>query len=106
MNAALRMRQYQQQAVVTSSPELLIIKIYDFCVASCHRNDRTRLRQGLVHLIGSLNFEGGGEIAQRLHAIYLFCLNESIAGDLQIVREVLEELRDTWKEGVLIAKAA
>ncbi len=106
MYTALRMRQYQQQAVASASPEQLIAKLYDMGVSSCHRNDRSKLRAVLVELIGSLNFEAGGELAQRLHALYEFCLTESISGDLDVICQLLSELRDAWKEGVLMRKAA
>jgi flagellar protein FliS len=106
MYTALRMRQYQQQAVASASPEQLIAKLYDLGVSACHRSDRSKVRAVLVELIGSLNFEAGGELAQRLHALYEFCLNESISGDLNVVCELLTGLRDTWKEGVLMSKAA
>ena len=106
MHTALRMRQYQQQAIASASPEQLIAKLYDLGVSSCHRDDRTKLRAVLVELIGSLNFEAGGELASQLYALYEFCLNESISGDLGVVCEILTELRDTWKAGVLMRKAA
>lgn len=106
MHTALRMRQYQQQAVASASPEQLIAKLYDIGVAACHRKDGTKLRAVLVELIGSLNFEAGGELAERLYGLYDFCLNQSIQGDLDIVCQILTELRETWKEGVLMRHAA
>lgn len=100
------MRQYQQQAVAASTPEQLIAKLYDVGVSACHREDRSKLRAVLVELIGSLNFEAGGELAHRLHTLYDFCLSESIDGDLDVVCRLLSELRDAWREGVLLRKAA
>ena len=96
------MRQYQQQAVRSASPEQLIDKLYEIAVASCYRGDRVKLRAALVQLVSALNFEQGGEIAERLHALYEFCLAQSIEGDLDAVGEVLSGLRSAWKEGVLM----
>ena len=106
MYSALRMRQYQQQASASATPEQLVGKLYDFCVSACHREDRSKLRKGLVELIGSLDFEKGGDLAHQLHALYEYCLTESISGDLNGVRELLVELREAWKQGVLMRQAA
>ncbi len=100
------MRQYQQQAVASASPEQLIAKLYDLGIGACHRQDRSKLRAVLKELIASLNFEKGGEIAQGLYNIYEFCLRESVTGDLEIVIELLSELRDVWNQAVLGRKAA
>ncbi len=106
MHTALRMRQYQQQAIMTATPEQLILKLYDLGIAACHREDRSKLRAVLKELIGSLNFEKGGEIAQGLYNIYEFCLRESISGDLTLVQELIDELRSVWKEAVIGRQAA
>lgn len=106
MDAANRMRQYQQQAIASSSPAQLVLKLYDLGIQCCRRGDRSKLRAVLAELIGSLNFEEGGDIADRLYSLYEYCLNESVGGDLEIVVEVLNGLRDAWKEGVVSRQAA
>ena len=95
------MHQYQHQAIVGASPERLVAKLYDLGVTACHRADRPKLRAVLVELIGGLNFEQGGDLAERLHALYTFCLNESADGNLSVIAEVLSGLRTAWVEGVL-----
>ena len=92
------MRTYQKQSVTSSSPQQLIVKLYDVGISACHAGDRQRLRRALVELIGSLNFEDGGDIASRLHALYEYCLNESVSGDLDVVCDLLTNLRDVWRE--------
>ena len=92
-----QMRQYQQQAIASATPEQLILKLYDAGIAACHREDRSKLRAILTELIASLNFEQGGEIAQRLFSLYEYCLNESVLGDLQVISELLTGLRDAWR---------
>lgn len=96
--ASQSMRQYQRQAVASSSPQQLVVKLYDLAISACHTGDRSRLRSVLVELIGGLNFEEGGEIARRLHGLYEFCLSESGAGDLNVVCDLLTDLRDVWKQ--------
>ncbi|MFW5973460.1 MAG: flagellar export chaperone FliS [Bacteroidota bacterium] len=106
MNTAIRMRQYQQQAVLSSSPEQLVLKMYDLAIASCNRGDRSKLRAVLVELLGSLNMDDGGEIATGLRDLYEYCLVESANGDLSTVRDLLDGLRDAWRNGVMTLKAA
>lgn len=100
------MRQYQEQAITSSSPAQLVLKLYDLGVQCCRQNDRAKLRRVLAELVGSLNLEEGGEIAERLYDLYEFCINESITGDLEVIQTILGELRDVWKEGVLTRQAA
>ena len=100
------MRQYQQQAIASSSPAQLVLKMYDLGLQCCRQNDRSRLRLVLAELIGCLNFEQGGEIAERLLALYDFCINESVSGDLDVVEKVLSDLREAWKTSVVARQAA
>lgn len=106
MYAANPMRQYQEQAIASSSPAQLILKLYDLGIQCCLQDDRPKLRAVLAELVGSLNFEEGGDIANRLYSLYEYCLNESIDGDLSAVKDVLSGLRDAWKQGVLSRQAA
>ncbi len=59
------------------------------------------LREVLLELVKALDMEQGGELAERLQSIYEFCINECATGDLDMIRELLEELREGWREGVL-----
>ncbi|MEM1096408.1 MAG: flagellar export chaperone FliS [Bacteroidota bacterium] len=97
-NRAAKRLQYQRQAIATASPQQLIVKVYDIAVSACHRGDLPKLRACLVELISSLNFEAGGEVAERLYALYEFCLNQAVEGETEVVCELLEPLRDAWRE--------
>lgn len=99
-------QQYQQQAVQTSSPEKLVEKLYDEGISACYQDDRGKVRDVLVELHSSLDLEQGGELAERLQAVYEYCLEESATGDLDVVRELLSELREGWREGVLSRQPA
>jgi flagellar secretion chaperone FliS len=103
MQAKLGMLQYQRQAVMSSSPEQLIAKLYDIGITSCHRGDASKVRAVLVELISSLNFEAGGELARNLFNVYQFCLEETTKGQLDTVGDLLGGLRDAWRQGVLSA---
>ncbi|PKY11252.1 flagellar export chaperone FliS [Acidithiobacillus marinus] len=57
-----------------------------------------------AHLLASVNFEQGGEIAKNLDSLYRFLLNQlaqaNIFDDLQALdacQPVLEDLRDAWR---------
>lgn len=57
-----------------------------------------------AHLLASVNFEQGGEIAKNLDSLYRFLLNQlaqaNIFDDLQALDDcqpVLVDLRDAWK---------
>ncbi|MBB4090318.1 flagellar export chaperone FliS [Salinibacter ruber] len=94
-------QQYQKRSVQTASPEKLIEKLYDEGISACHQGDEEKVRQVLAELRSSLDLENGGELAERLRLVYEYCLEESATGDLDVVRELLEELREGWREGVL-----
>jgi flagellar protein FliS len=99
-------QRYQQQSVQTATPEKLIDKLYEAGIQACHQGDRNRLREVLLELVKALDMERGGELAERLQAIYEFCINESATGDLDMIRELIEELREGWREGVLEGQSA
>lgn len=100
------MRQYQEQAVVSASPEQLVAKVYEIGITACHRGDREKVRAVLHELIAGLNFQEGGELASKLHAIYEYCQTAAAGGDLDTVGELLTGLRDAWRDGVLARQAA
>lgn len=106
MNSQLHMRRYQQQEILTATPDQLVAKMYDIGVMACRTGDGSKVRRVLVELISSLNFEKGGEIASRLFNLYEFCMVECTAGNLDVVGELLTGIREAWRDGVLLRKAA
>ncbi len=107
---------YRQSAVLTASPEQLIVMLYDGArrflgqatVAMCAGDIETshlRLRRAeaiISHLLDTLDLDQG-EIAGRLQAIYLFCnrhLNDArVQRDpekIEQVNSLLGELRSAW----------
>jgi flagellar protein FliS len=110
---------YQRAAVLTASQEQLIVLLYDgatrflsqAAVAMAGGEIETahvRLRRAemiIAHLLASLDYERGGELAPRLASIYLFCqrhLNQArIHKDPERINEVrglLSSLRDAWAQ--------
>jgi flagellar protein FliS len=106
MSPRQRFNSYQKQAILSASPEQLVAKLYDLGIGACHQDDRYKLRAVLKELMSSLNMDQGGEMAERLYALYAFCIDQSAGGDLEPVIEILGGLREAWKSSVLTAKAA
>jgi flagellar protein FliS len=98
MNASYYAQQYRRQAVQNASPTMLTLKLYDAGVRAARSGDRDKLRAVLVELIGSLNHEQGGDLAGRLYALYSFCLTTMGHGDLEDIADILDGLRESWRE--------
>ncbi len=100
------MRRYQEQAIASASPQQLVAKLYDLGIGACHADNRAKVRAVLVELVSSLDMEKGGDVAARLYALYQYCMEESMTGDLGTVCTLFEGLREAWREGVLARRAA
>jgi flagellar protein FliS len=110
-------RAYAESSVLTASPERLVVMLYDGAgrflaraAAATRAGDAgaagTALgRAGAIldELLATLD-PAGGEIAERLRGIYLFCGRELVAAQLrrdpariERVAKLLAELRESWE---------
>ena len=110
---------YKQQSIMTAPPERLVVMLYDGAIrfffqaaAALREGARTtaleRLQRGeaiVDHLLGTLDMERGGQIAQNLEGIYVFCKRllleartEDDADKVDLVRTYLAELRESWAQ--------
>ncbi len=109
---------YRQGAVLAATPGELVVMLYDGARRFL-RQANVAMREGQVerahntlrraeliiaHLDGILDFDQG-EVPERLHTIYQFCLahlnagrREQDAGKLEEVSELLGELREAWAQ--------
>ncbi len=109
---------YRQGAVLAATPGELIVMLYDGARRFL-RQANVAMREGQVerahnalrraelivaHLDGVLDFDQG-EVSERLHSIYQFCLahlnagrNNQDPGKLEEVSELLGELREAWSQ--------
>jgi flagellar protein FliS len=115
-NIASSPQAYRQSAVLTASPERLVVMLYDGAIrflgqAAIAMRDRDvamthlKLRRAeaiIEHLQNTLDMEQG-EIPENLQSIYLFCrrhLNEArVERDPRRIRAVvglLTQLRESW----------
>lgn len=106
MPAPNPLRLYQQQAVLSASPAVLVDKLYGIGVSAAQKGDAARTRRALVELTAALDTERGGELAESLRDLYDFSIRAATAGDLDVVVEILSGLRDAWRQAVLAPAAA
>lgn len=123
-NVAASPQAYRREAVLGASRGQLVVMLYDGArrflrqaaaamrAREVERSHITLRRAELIvaHLDGTLDFEQG-EVAEHLHALYVFCLrhlNEGRMGldpsKLDEVCELLGELRDAWAQ--IVAEGA
>lgn len=114
--AAAAPQAYRESSVLSAPPEALIVMLYDgtlrflFQAAVLMREKQieathSKLRKAediVIHLRDALDMEQG-EIPERLHAIYMFCLRhlrqarfDQDPAKIEQVRKLLLELRDAW----------
>ena len=119
MNPYARPQAYRESSVLSASPEQLVVMLYDGAIrflrqtqaaygegAWQHGSDRMQRAEAIVdELLATLDMEAGGEVAQRLQAIYVFCKKHLIEARLErstdkiaAVIRLLSDLRDAWAQ--------
>lgn len=115
--------QYQQTQVSTSSPEKLLLMLYDgainftrIALDKMEKNDIAgkgkfigKAQAIVSELMNTLNHEVGGEISRRLEQLYIYLIDEYLAANinnsprsLENTLKILTMLRDTWIEAIEI----
>lgn len=108
---------YKSMQVLSSKPEKLILLLYDGAIKFIRKgqqsleneqleeahNNLIRAQNILVELMGSLNFDKGGEIASNLFRIYEFMHYTLVQANVKKepeplgrICEQLKHLRDSW----------
>ena len=116
--------QYQESQVQTT-PEHLVVMLYDGAIFALKRAIHgieqknlsmqsagiTKAQDILCHLMGTLD-KSAGPIAEQLESIYRYCLKELIlahgnddAPGVQAVADLLQPLRESWAEAERIVAA-
>jgi len=116
---------YQNNQVITSSPEKILLMLYDgainfskMAIDLLQREDLAgkgkyigKAQAIVTELMNTLNHEVGKDIAQRLEQLYLYLIDEFTQANvhnsvqsLQNAVKVLTILRDAWAEAVVIAR--
>lgn len=121
MNAYVN--QYQNNHILSASPEQILIMLYDgsirFCRQAIHAMEAknktvqaekiSRAMAIVSEFSNTLNHEIGGEIAADLDALYGFMMRELTNANVRNDRKALEtveglliDLRETWVEAIEI----
>lgn len=119
MNQANAYDVYKKNQVTTASKSRLLLMLYDGAIKNLKlaemaivNKDIEKVNTYLIktqdiiaEFMSTLNFEAGGEIANKLYDLYEYCFTKLIRAnidkDIQGIREVrkyMEELRDTWAQ--------
>lgn len=118
MNPYAGTQSYQNSAVLTATPEQLVVMLYDGAIRflrqaeiamreGAHEHAFTKIRRGeaiINELLVTLNMDVG-ELSVRLQAIYFFCKNHLIEArrhrDPERITQVvglLSNLREAWDQ--------
>ena len=118
MNPYASPQAYRESAVLTASPEQLVVMLYDGAGRFLRQAEaalaegalphaRERLNRGeaiIDELLATLDMEQG-TISERLQAIYIFCKRclmearrERDAGKIRVVVRLLGDLREAWAQ--------
>jgi flagellar secretion chaperone FliS len=110
---------YKESAVLTAPPEQLVLMLYDgvhrflFQATVAMRGGDFVLTNGKLQraeaiideLIATLDHEQGGEVADRLNAIYLYCRRvlgeariEKSPDKIEHAQSLIRQIRDSWAE--------
>ncbi len=117
--------QYQQNHVLSASPEQILLMLYDGAIrftrqaiAGLEDDNLPHFHHGIKKSMAiisefsnSLDHRIGGEIAENLDALYNFMIRELTlanlhkdADKLRVVEKLLVDLRATWGEAIEINK--
>lgn len=115
--------QYQNNSILTASPEQILIMLYDGAIRFATIAEKC-LDEGdmpgkgkyigkviaiLSEFSNTLDHSVGGELAANLDALYNYMINrlgeaniQNKKEPIQEVKKMLSELRDTWKQAIEI----
>jgi flagellar protein FliS len=113
---------YVSNGVMTRTPELLILDLYDGCLRFLNAalegfdeesyekiNNNCRRASAIIdELTASLNYEAGGDIAVNFRKLYMFISRSIMDGNIKKDRKCIEDalkiagmMRETWSDGVV-----
>ena len=118
------LKQYQQNAITTASPEQILIMLYDGAIQFLNKakkamedrnieethNNIMKTERIISEFMNTLDMEVGGEVAKNLYGLYKYLnyrlVQANIKKDVTMIDEVLGHLKDlkqTWEEAIRIA---
>ena len=93
-----RINNYLVKEILESTPQQLLIKIYDFAILNCQRKNLAKTNRALQELINSLRWDSEevAKISSGLNSLYQYCQDEMRNKNYDIVLKILTELRESW----------
>ena len=93
---------YLANQVLQSSPEQLLIKVYDYAIINSEKKDMVKTNTALSELIGFLRFddETYKDLSISLLRLYQFCQDQARKQNFEIVTKILTELRESWLQAI------
>jgi len=93
-----RANSYVVNSVLETTPEKLIMKVYDFAIAKCKSRDLEKTNSALNELIFALNYDTDEvrEISLGLLKLYKFCQDQMRKRNYGVVEKILSDLREAW----------
>jgi flagellar protein FliS len=93
---------YLVNEITNASPAQQIMKVYDFAILKCQKQDMLKTNEALQVLINCLNFEdqAAKEISIGLLRLYQYCQEQMRKSNYMEVHKILSELRDTWLDAL------
>jgi flagellar protein FliS len=93
------MNPYLLNNIMDATPSQLLLKVYDFAVVHCKKQDLSKTNAAIQTLIDALRFDGGEEVREisiGLLRLYQYCQEQTRKGNYDSVQKVLTELRESW----------
>jgi len=93
-----KLNTYLANEIINSSPEKLLIKVFDFAIVNCQKKDVIKTNEAIQQLINALRFDNDemGAISSGLLRLYQFCQDQMRKHNYNLVKEILTQLRETW----------
>ncbi len=96
---------YQKNEILSSSPEKLVLFLYDQTILGCKSDDERKASKAIAQLIDSLDFKYN-DIATGLFRLYEYCLRLVKDKQFKKVLSIFVDLRATWIDALQKQKAA
>jgi flagellar protein FliS len=97
---------YRQTQITTTTPGHLVVLLYDGAItfleqAKVRIAEKNYAQKGILisqaldiiaELDGSLNTERGGDLAQNLHKLYMYCNSRLLLANLKMDTDIIDEV--------------
>ncbi|NWF90418.1 MAG: flagellar protein FliS [Ignavibacteriaceae bacterium] len=97
-----KINSYVVKDILDSSPEKLLIKVYDFAVLNSEKKELLKTNNAIQELINMLRFddESYRDLSISLFQLYQFCQEQARKNNFEIVSKILIELRESWIQAI------